>query len=1359
METSERMAGKGRHAVLLAVAAAALALACVCAVTPPAVQADTGVDMGWDVGSPTETDVRAVLYEDGTLVFSGSGAMKTYSQDNLPPWCEYGMRSKVKSIRFESGVNPTNLDYFFYHCDFLENPSGLPSSVTSMVHTFENCDRLGTLDKIPDAVTNMEGTFYGAAISTVPALPKGLKSMNDTFKWSGISVAPAIPSGVTSMRYTFYGCKSLKEAPYIPSGVTDMMRCFTLCENLTQLPSGFKLPDKKFIAAFRIEDSSYRAYDKLVPTCVDSPAHFSIDDADTWARWGRKLYVQSELDIESKAVVDMSDKTYTGSPICPNVSLSGYTAGEDYEVVYEDNKDVGYGHITIKGIHNYKGSKTYPFRITRKEVVVTSGVTASDKGYDSRTDAVLDCSRAVIEGRFDDDDLSVTARGRFESADVGEGKTVYLSGWELAGTAAGNYSLAASGHQQTTTASIKICVVDFATREDVDLKPKTYTGSQISPDAGLKGMREGTDYDVTYGKNVDAGIGTFTIKCKNNYQGEKSYEFEIRKKKITFGGVRAKDKVYDGTTSVELDLTYKWYDGKWPPTDEVLLSVSGAFSTPDVEYDDEGKAKKKTVRLSDCSISGASAKNYELDVSGSQTTTTAAITPKQIDFDEMAVVDTHAETYTGSEIKPRAFLLPTTIGNTLKGRDYTVGYSNNVNAGTGAVTIAGKGNWTGSETWTFTISPAEIKFDEMAVVDTEEKTYKGSEITPKAKVEGLSAETDYTVSYSDNVNAGTGTITIAGKGNWTGSKTWGFKIVPKDLDLKDDPEIGPVFVDDDPKAYTGAQIKPTLSIDDRKEGVDYEVVYGRNENVGTKEDAKKSKEDPGAYPKGGWITVNGIGNWTGTKTWYFEITAQSIDFARLAKADTSAKRTYTGSQIAPLAFVNGLMEGRDYEVVYGPNVNVGTEEDAKESKEDPGAYPKGGWITIKGKRYYTGEQTYYFAIQQAGIAAQAVVEAIDEQTATGSAIEPSPVVKSLSSGAVLERGVDYELSYRDNVNPGTATVTVAGLGNWAGKQEATFTIEAAPGPAPVAGVWKRLAGNTALGTMKAIVNEGWEKSEYAIVATNRSYHDALSASGLAGLLECPVLITAPDALSAQTEALLVSKKVGRVVIVGGTNAVSSAVESRIKALGASVDRVGGGTAVGTANKIYEYGKTVNGGWGSDRIVATAGSYQDALSIAPYAYAKKAPIFLAQAKDGMLSEKTAKMLKAGTFARTIIVGGTAAVSSKAEEQVEKPGVFLERLAGNTAYGTCRRIAEFCLSEGMTAAHMGVATGRSYHDALVGAALCGKNNSILILADDKNSNNAAKVVRPHKADLQKDCYIFGGTMAVSAPVERAVKAVSE
>ncbi len=330
--------------------------------------------------------------------------------------------------------------------------------------------------------------------------------------------------------------------------------------------------------------------------------------------------------------------------------------------------------------------------------------------------------------------------------------------------------------------------------------------------------------------------------------------------------------------------------------------------------------------------------------------------------------------------------------------------------------------------------------------------------------------------------------------------------------------------------------------------------------------------------------------------------------------------------------------------------------------------------------------------------------------------------------------------YETSGGVGSVNFTCIGIGHYV-KNGVNYWVQEF-GSEASSSTWKRLAGNTALGTMKQVVNEGWESSDYAIVATNTGYYDALSASGLAGLLDCPILLTDSKSLTSTTSNLLKDKGVKNVIVVGGTSAVSEDVALQIRGLGASVERVAGNTAVGTANKIYERGKKVEGGWGSDAIVATSTGFQDALSIAPYAYANKAPIFLTQGKPGTLTDSTASKLKDGKFTRTIVVGGTEAVASSVDKQVVKA----KRLAGNTAYGTSKKIAEFCISEGMSVAHMGVATGKSYYDALTGAALCGKMDSVLVLADGSNSNNVDKVVKPNSGKLEKSCYVFGGASAV-------------
>lgn len=297
----------------------------------------------------------------------------------------------------------------------------------------------------------------------------------------------------------------------------------------------------------------------------------------------------------------------------------------------------------------------------------------------------------------------------------------------------------------------------------------------------------------------------------------------------------------------------------------------------------------------------------------------------------------------------------------------------------------------------------------------------------------------------------------------------------------------------------------------------------------------------------------------------------------------------------------------------------------------------------------------------------------------------------------------------------------------------------------------RLAGDIALDTMASITREGFSSSSTVIIATLSGYWDALTASSLAGLNECPILLTDGSTLSSQTASEVKRLGASKVYIAGGTAAVSSKVESSLKSLSGvkTVKRLAGDTAIGTALKIYEEGK---GAWGTTAVIATSETFQDALSVSPYAFAKRAPIFLANATTHTLDSRVLSAVKSGGFERIVIVGGTAALSSQIESQQLK-GISCVRLAGATAYETSSAIASWCLTQGMVAANVGVATGTDYYDALAGAALCGRNNSVLVLVSDSNLSSIESFIAPNKGSV-RHAYVFGGPAAVSPKTYNAI-----
>ena len=128
----------------------------------------------------------------------------------------------------------------------------------------------------------------------------------------------------------------------------------------------------------------------------------------------------------------------------------------------------------------------------------------------------------------------------------------------------------------------------------------------------------------------------------------------------------------------------------------------------------------------------------------------------------------------------------------VKDTDYEVSYKDNTAPGTATATITGKGNYTGTKDVTFTIkakeepqppTPAKTSIAKAAVTGIAAKTWTGKALTqkPVVKLSGktLKSGTDYTASYKNNKNVGKATVTITGKGDYSGTVTKTFKINPK----------------------------------------------------------------------------------------------------------------------------------------------------------------------------------------------------------------------------------------------------------------------------------------------------------------------------------------------------------------------------------------------------------------------------------------------------------------------------------------------------------------------------------------------------------------------------------------------------
>ena len=170
------------------------------------------------------------------------------------------------------------------------------------------------------------------------------------------------------------------------------------------------------------------------------------------------------------------------------------------------------------------------------------------------------------------------------------------------------------------------------------------------------------------------------------------------------------------------------------------------------------------------------------------------------------------------------------------------------------------------------VPESKIDLSSATVNSIDSQTYTGSSIEPSVTVtlngKTLKLNEDYTLTYSNNVNVGTATITINGIGNYTGSKKINFNIVPKKLDISS-ATVNSISS----KTYTGASIKPSVTVKlnnkTLKLNTDYKVSYSNNKNIGT---AK--------------ILIKGIGKYDGEKTVTFNIIPSKVTNLK------SSKKTY-----------------------------------------------------------------------------------------------------------------------------------------------------------------------------------------------------------------------------------------------------------------------------------------------------------------------------------------------------------------------------------------------------------------------------------------------------------------------------------
>ena len=417
-------------------------------------------------------------------------------------------------------------------------------------------------------------------------------------------------------------------------------------------------------------------------------------------------------------------------------------------------------------------------------------------------------------------------------------------------------------------------------------------GSVVTPKTKTLGSAQNITNGVQYELTL-AGIpgnGVLTVEVDANTLTDKSQNKNILTKfdsKIevdnTAPTIAASDITYGDTLQITLSDSSSLVN-KWAITSSNVLPTTG--------WNEITQTQKQTVTKTGLTVGTYYiwAKDSVENVSSKS----IKVTGKSIDNSSISVaLNPTTYTYDGTEKKPGVTVKDGT--NTLTvGTDYSFVYSNNINAGTGKVTITGKGNYTGTKVVNFTINKRTLTVK----AEAKSKTYgagdPGLTYTYSNQVSGQTPKFSGALSRAEGENVGTyainkNTLVLVDNSPFLANNyTLSYVGANLTITAKNASTFTATL---NPTSYTydGTEKKPSVTVKDGENllavGTDYSFVYSDNINAGT-----------------GKVTITGKGNYTGTKVLNFTINKRAIT----VKASDGTK-TYDGAALTNAAVT--LTEG------------------------------------------------------------------------------------------------------------------------------------------------------------------------------------------------------------------------------------------------------------------------------------------------------------------------------------------------------------------------------------------------------------------------------------------------------------------
>ena len=361
----------------------------------------------------------------------------------------------------------------------------------------------------------------------------------------------------------------------------------------------------------------------------------------------------------------------------------------------------------------------------------------------------------------------------------------------------------------------------------------------------------------------------------------------------------------------------------------------------------------------------------------------------------------------------------------------------------------GKGNYAGKFERQISLSSSDVVWlsETYRIADVAAQRYTGEALTPEVLLErkdgtsvSLVAGTDYTISYKNNISAGTAQVIVTGLGEYAGSLTEDFKILPIDVGTVIEKEgtkvtIGDVCVELQKNEFTYAgqmcvpEVVVTIKDAVQKAGVAYDIVSQDLEG-----NTAISKENGDYY-----VVVALQGNYTGQiKVKYTILPVNLVDVQI-----NMPQYSYTGKEIVPtIEEVEVLVDGR----ILSQEEKRGL---AIKSVENNINLTDKAVVTLAGSENFTGEKQCVFSINAMSIQDEHLAITIDGQNVQGAntgykinwdgtAKQPEIAIKNGETELVL--GKDYAVTYRYNTEIGTARVIITGKGNYYGSRTLFFEI-------------------------------------------------------------------------------------------------------------------------------------------------------------------------------------------------------------------------------------------------------------------------------------------------------------------------------